>query len=1112
MNRKEIKEKVRQRKIKKALRCYRLRPLKNFFMWLSGVLTSFAILLGAIFVGVKIVPIKTYMGEDTNEYVSDKIADKSILDALLGIKDYELTDVPVAAELVLSLVDELGISAYVELDEEKVKALQLTYDDPNKTFMSEFQACIKVVATMDSIGLTEMLGDMAKLSAFSEWKEVNAGEITFDSNGNIAKDGDNNLYNNPAQYYYLPKDVGPGVAPYAVEPANPANDKDYRRAFDDEGNKLYHDGATLYYAKLSAITIIEAVDLIDESFGRIEITELLNVGGAGVADGDMIYDLLEGKKISEVSTIGPETIFVYDILGGEKDSDMYQILSSALGGKAVEEISFADFTSEDFKIDSITLSTFLGEYDEENVMHKILDNAVEGKDYSKVTIADLSSGLEIEGIPLTTILGDASDLYDILIDCVEDENVVDADDLTIGHLSGGLTFDGIKLENFLGEYDENNVLHKILCDVTNETFGNITIKKLTSIESFDDVKLVSVLGEQSLSGSEFAKILDEAFDVYDEDGNLVTDKSYKDITVGQISALNVNNVSLSSVMTIGADSELAKILNEAFDVYDEEGNLVTDKNYIDITVGEISSLKINNVKLSSIMTIGGDSTLAKILNEAFDTPEKDYSYANVTVGQISALNVNNVSLASVMTIGADSVLAKILNEAFDTETSNISYTDVKIGQIASLEVDNVALASVMDIQATSTLAKILDQAFDTESKDLSYLDVKIGQVSALNIDNVTLNSVLTIDSTSTLAKILDEAFDVYDADGNLIKDKTYSQIKINEIASLNVNNAKISSILPEVTDGFKAILEDVTGIDYEEIKIVQLSTVNVNDASLTSVIPYKTNESLYSILWQATSQTGELTEQTAENIKISSLGSGAFKVEEVSLDTVMKLDADSDLAKILNEAFDTPEKDVSYTDLKVKDMNGFTIDNVKLGTVMDKTGNVILDKLIDKEVTIANIGTEINSLTLYEVYGEDCFKDTEVVNSPLYYVDKTTNTFYLADYAPIEIKVDENKRWLCENDGIWLVFCFDSGSVIEDGEHKGRAESYKATATTLTALQSHEEGGIASVSGKFEYATIRQLIDAGIIKDMHEGLYSMTLHEAIDMLSKMSEAGLLPTT
>ncbi|MBQ3116672.1 MAG: hypothetical protein IJC07_06565 [Clostridia bacterium] len=1112
MNRKEIKEKVRQRRIKKALRCYRLRPLKNFFMWLSGVLTSFAILLGAIFVGIKIVPVKTYVGEDVNNYVSDKIANKSILDVLLDIDEYELTDVPAAADLVLGLVDELGLSAYIELDEEKVKALQLTYDDPNKTFMSEFQACIKVVATMDSVGLTEMLGDMASLSAFSEWKQVGAGEITFDSNGNIAKDGEGNLYQNPAQYYYLPKDVGPGVAPFAVQEPDPENDKHYQRAFDDEGNKLYHEGATLYYAKLSAITIVDALDLIDESFGRIEITELLNVGGADVADGDMIYELLEGKKISEVGDIGPESIYVYNILGGEKDGDMYKILSSALGGKAVEEISFADFTSEDFKIDSITLATFLGEYSDENVMHKILDNAVEGKAYEQVTIEDLSSGLEIEGIPLNTILGDASDLYDILIDCVDDDDVVDADDLTIGHLSGGLTFDGIKIEKFLGEYDAENVLHKILCDVTGDAFGDITISGLTSIENFDGVKLVSVLGEDSLSGSEFANILDQAFDVYDEDGNLVTDKSYGDVTVGEIASLNIDNVTLSSVMTIGADTELAKILNEAFDVYDEDGNLVEDNSYTSITVGEISSLKINNVKLATVMTIGADSELAKILDQAFDTATKDYGYEEVTVGQISSLKVDNVSVSSIMDITAGSTIANILDEAFDTDTKDYGYQDIKVGQIASLSVDNVSLSSVMTIGADSILAKILDQAFDTATKDYSYQDIKVSQMASLDVTNVKLASVLEIASGSTLANILDQAFDVYDEGGNLITDRSHGQITIGEISSLNIDNAKISTILPTVTDEFKAILEDVTDKDYEDIMIVQLSTINVNDASLTCVIKYAGNESLYSILWQATNQAGDLTSETAENIKISALGNGGFKVEEVYLDTVMNLDADSDLAKILDEAFDTEYEDVSYGDLKVKDMNNFTIDNVRLSTVMDPTGNVIMDKLIAKGVTIANIGTEINKLTLYEVYGEDCFKDTEVVGSPLYYEDLSTLTYYLADYAPAEIKVDANKRWLCENDGIWLVFCFDAGEIIEDGEHKGRAKSYKASTTTLMALQSHEEDGIASISGKFEYATIRQLIDAGIINDMHDGLYAMTLHEAIDKLSKMSEAGLLTTT
>ena len=1112
MNREEVKEKVRNRRIKKALKCYRLRPLKNFGMWLTGVLTSFAIIIGGIFVGVKIVPIKSYVGEETNQYVSDKIANKSILDALLDVKEYELTDVPAAAELVLGLVDELGLGAYIELDEEKVKALQLTYDDPNKTFMSEFQACIKVVATMDTVGLTEMIGDLAKLSAFSEWEEVKDTDISLDANGNIAKDGEGNLLNNPALYYYVPENNG-AVAPFAMGEPDPADDASYKRAFDDEGNKLYHDGATLHYAKLSAVTIVEALDLIDESFGRLELNEILNVGGADVKEGDMLYDLLADKTISDAGSIGPDSIYIMTLLGGEEDADIYKILSSALDGKPAGDITVADLSSEEFNVMSVELSTFLGEYNEENIIHKILQQAT-GVEYGKVTLEHLSGDLNVDNVPLTTILGEidegdgeGTNIYDILIDAINDPEVTEAKDITISHLTGTLAFDNINISTVLGEYNDENVLQKVLCDVTGKEYGDIKISSLSGELNLNDVSLTNVLGEEDENNKDLYDMLIKCVDSED-----VTEA--KDLKVSHLSGeLKFGKVGLVTV--------LGEYGSSNSQIYDVLMQATGEDDINDLTVDSLSnsSFVMGNISLTTVLDYEDNEDVFKIIWQAVGNDTNDLTAQTaktITIDSLSGENfkVDRVNLSSVITINSTDAIAKILDEAFDVYdeggnlVTDVSYDKVKVGQISGLKVDNVRLTSVLT-NIDDKLESILCDAL--EKDDIN--QVKVSDLNGFNIDEATLESAFPT---------LDVKFqDVLVSALNETKGYTaYDQIKIGDLQSISVDNAKLETILPEINASFESILLDLTGAEeYSDIKISQLSGIEVNDASLTCVIEYNaSNQSLYEILWEATNQTGELDEDSASNIKISSLGNGAFSIDNVSLETALKLEDDSELAKILKEAFGKYDEDgnfvsgIKYEDLKVSHMKEFKIDNVKLSTFMDPTGNVIMDKLIEKDVTVASIGEEINKLTLYEVYGEGCFKAEEVAGSPLYYEDASNHTYYLADYAPAEIKVEANKRWLCENDGIWLMFCFDSGEFITEGENKGRPASYKATTDTLKALQSHEDGGIASISAKFENATIRQLIDAGIINDMHDGLYTMTLHEAIELLSAMSEAGLLSTT
>ena len=85
MTREEVKKIRYEKKVKKALKCLRFRKLKNFLFWLTGVIVMPAVLVLTSFIGLKVVPIKTYTGGLEQEYVSEELANQSILDVILNL-------------------------------------------------------------------------------------------------------------------------------------------------------------------------------------------------------------------------------------------------------------------------------------------------------------------------------------------------------------------------------------------------------------------------------------------------------------------------------------------------------------------------------------------------------------------------------------------------------------------------------------------------------------------------------------------------------------------------------------------------------------------------------------------------------------------------------------------------------------------------------------------------------------------------------------------------------------------------------------------------------------------------------------------------------------------
>ena len=138
-----------------------------------------------------------------------------------------------------------------------------------------------------------------------------------------------------------------------------------------------------------------------------------------------------------------------------------------------------------------------------------------------------------------------------------------------------------------------------------------------------------------------------------------------------------------------------------------------------------------------------------------------------------------------------------------------------------------------------------------------------------------------------------------------------------------------------------------------------LSAFSIDNIKLTTVLPKtSSNAKLYTILVEATG--------VAEaNLKVSDLSS--FSVDNVKLTTVLPQQPSN--AKLYNILVDAIPGASTANDIILSDLNAFSLSNIKLSTVLDTpTGNKVIDKLrADSTVTLSNIGTKANALTIEDI-------------------------------------------------------------------------------------------------------------------------------------------------
>jgi hypothetical protein len=280
------------------------------------------------------------------------------------------------------------------------------------------------------------------------------------------------------------------------------------------------------------------------------------------------------------------------------------------------------------------------------------------------------------------------------------------------------------------------------------------------------------------------------------------------------------------------------------------------------------------------------------------------------------------------------------------------------------------------------------------------------------------------------------ATEVLDSFGEGIKDSFIGNVlgdkKIRDLKDTDENQFYLKDVLDQPDERLKEILVDIYG-DYDTITVGHLHDFKMDDLHLAKVLK-EPNGKLKDVLVDAFEEIG---------------------VTDYSEITVSMLSK-------------TPED------------GGFDFNNIKISTVINDTDNPILSALVKKESSIGEIGEDIDNMTLYEAYGNECFVSEEISGALRYNKSEEGGKIvYILD--------DNGEYYLSKTSGIWLLMCFDGSEKVN-----GRPQKYTVSDRTFSSL----EGG--GVSDAIANATVCQLIDAGIIEKANSSLYSKTLFEALN--------------
>ena len=944
----EKKQMRKEQRQKDALRSYRCRGFKNFLFWLTGVLTSVVLIISALFIGVAVVPVRVYLGNNADGVVSDDVSSKSLLNAIMKANTYDMADFPVVTDALYDLSE--NFKQYLEIDVEKVKTLKF-----DETFATELQSCIKVVATLESVGGTEMIGDIGKLEVFSDWTEVEDENLpSTDSEGNIAKDvTSGELLSNPKLYYYKKTD-----SLSLMSARTYSSEGEWVRAFDDNGNRVPESiGQTLYYANLSRVPVLDLVDLIDESLGRLKLTDLLiNLGGADLGDTSLIGNILGDKTIAQIGEISAEGISLTSILpyndGTTDNSGLYKIPLQVCGAQiddwsddaelqvAAESLNINSFSNLSFE--NLSLTTFLPYKDTENSvdnseLYKMLLQIC-GNDLTGLSDAEIEelagnlninsfSNLSIENLSLTTFLPykdgevDNSQIYKVLLqlcgndltDLSDAEIEALANELGIDDFSD-LSFESISLSTLL-PYEGNEDLYKILLQLCKIEFTDSNIEEKVNeitINSFNNISFESISLETFLpyeGNEDLYKVLLQLCKIEFTDSNI--EEKVKDITVSSFNDISFENVSLATLLPYEGNEDLYKILLELCDIEFTDDNI--EEKVKDITVSSFGDINFENVSLATLLPYEGNEELYKLLLKlceiGFTDSNVEEKAGQLTINSFKNISFEDIGLTTFLAYeGNEETYKVLLKICYDgeidwenPESIRTAAESLSMASFNNLSFEDVSLTTFLSYEDNeATYEMLLKMCYDgeidwenPESVKTAAQSLSMDAFNNLSFEDVALTTVLPYDGNEETYKIFLQISNVEITDWDDAEElrNAADQLSINSVTGLNFDNISISFF----------------DLDEDTVKIL-FDAVNAKIEEDNELLPDSEKKPLIENVNDLT--VGHLT---------------MLDIDYVSLSALMPYSANKDVYKIILQA--CGEDLTGLTDSQIEELaNGLSIE------------------------------------------------------------------------------------------------------------------------------------------------------------------------------------------
>ena len=930
--RKAKKEYKKNRKIRKWRRRSRCRVLKNILIWFTGFITSLGILAGSLYVGIGVIPLNNFVGNDES-IVTNKIASQSVLGALKNIKGYTVSDFPVLEDAIFSAIDGLGLDGLVSLDVDKISKLAVG-DITSGNGIDTIMDAIIVEATLeDVLDIANVdLYEIGKLSVFNEYEEV---------------------LEKPTSSEIASPDFNDSIYFYKVENSSPAV---YKRAFK---NNAFVEGVnqdtTLYYPALKDVNVLDLLGIIDNALDRIKVVDIVNTFIDTNDDSalTMINNIFKDVTIGGIGDISTNDIFLADLLPPEDNGTIFDILVDITrpeDGEPLkpEEITLGHIELKEEILNKLHLNLVLEDPDGE--IFSILENITE-KPAEDITIGILIETLKNPmSIPLDTIVAEyvtdedgnivyekdehnndvpkKAILWKIIESLVPEENRVDGE-ITINSLMS-ITMDSIdnlKLSFFLKNTDSE--IFKILSDVTGVPAKDITIGDFTS-SSFD-------IGKLSLEN-----VLDKY--VTDTEGNIVYETD------------DLGNYILEHGEKIPVQTEMWKLVD----------GIVPAEKRVDgkITINSLSSLSeddINGIKLSLFLETptaeNGNRNKALydiLVDVATPAGSEPINPEEITLNHLNLDDdaINKIHLSTVITDTSNDIY-RILKDLTGKEANEITLADLNS---SSFDIYELSLETVLE-------------------------RYELNEDGSFKLDG----GGNKIPKNEEIWKILDKAIPSTELDADGI-------IRLKNLSDFNVNNVPLETVLekPTAENGYKNqklwdILKASIG---DNPTIESLSSFTVDNVPLETVLekPTAENSNKNKNIWDILDNAIPSTKLDADGvIKIKNLGD--FDVNNVPLETVLEKptaensNKNKNIWDIIEKAIPSTKLDVDGV-IKIKNLGDFDVNNVPLETVLPKTKIVdsvsvatnedmweILSAVIEKDViTIADLGDfDVNKLPLSAV-------------------------------------------------------------------------------------------------------------------------------------------------